>query len=984
MANLFRKAQGLRWTPDADATNAPEGTLLRAENTVPDETGARALRLGSVTLYTGLQEQRVHSLYTPTLQTTVFRLAGIDDQVYRDGVSFGVPFDGDGDIAFGDDAYQAFCARGQTKKKFDAEALINWGIDPPILAPLVSAITAITDEVMGFGDGDDADGTVAVNEGTGAFVDDYAGNTDGARSLVPNAGTGRASISKVFAADIDFMDVADAPGSETDLFDIRSWLEDPRKVDTVRVMFGLNTGTDPFLDDYYYFDFNINRNEQVDIKDPTTNAAAAYKISNTKRLSALSPQDITEIKTPEAAGGVLRRLGPLVGATSGARYDSQQASPAWGHFTVTRGQFKRVGGTVGRDWSTVRGFKVVYTAIPGSTEAIYLDDAIWTGGGSRSLTGTYLVGYRFARQFKDDDENEIYTELSPMSPLSDEIVLSQQSLQVTIISAALAAKDPQVDQVWVYLYGGFLDTFYRFVVSPATVSTGMTIDEITTPSGSDFDSPEKRTRLTTHGFTISPGAGAASTDLVMSLHKSELEALIENEVFTPGSVGPPDNIISIAGPLNGRMYALTSEGWLFPSSGKRPSTYSVYHAIDLRRYGTPYWSVRTQAGIYVGLSKDIIFIDGSGGETEDHVIVDLFPRPLNVANPPVDKAVATDGNSIIFRSADGLMYFSGQTLESVPPYGTSLLWRGYDRHGIFGLNIESGRFRMEVDNHNLYMLAPEGSTDPTALWRYDQANQQWERFTYPYSLLSLHREPDGSLLAGATDGKIVELEIGTQDSGADIPIEILTPIDDGGNPLGYKAPADDQVHADTGGSSGTMTFYKDGDANETLSYQFATSSPGVYRADITALGRFLRVQRRISGSFATFLLHGFGLSYRPIPQHVVVLDGGYILPRDGANMAWLAESEFDCQSASDLSLLIYKDDVLWRTLPISVTPGVRTLYITTLPNGTKARRLRLMLKAVNGNGSGPVGFEPFGWRVRHRGSGGAIELPIAQGDQGSV
>ena len=62
MQNLLSRPIG-KWTPDADEVGAPEGVLLRADNTVPDETGARALRAGSAPLYEGFQEQRVESLY---------------------------------------------------------------------------------------------------------------------------------------------------------------------------------------------------------------------------------------------------------------------------------------------------------------------------------------------------------------------------------------------------------------------------------------------------------------------------------------------------------------------------------------------------------------------------------------------------------------------------------------------------------------------------------------------------------------------------------------------------------------------------------------------------------------------------------------------------------------------------------------------------------------------------------------------------------
>ena len=56
----------------------------------------------------------------------MWRFAGAEDQVYRNGTSFGTSFDGVGDISMGDDAYQAFFARGNVKRKFDGANWNNW------------------------------------------------------------------------------------------------------------------------------------------------------------------------------------------------------------------------------------------------------------------------------------------------------------------------------------------------------------------------------------------------------------------------------------------------------------------------------------------------------------------------------------------------------------------------------------------------------------------------------------------------------------------------------------------------------------------------------------------------------------------------------------------------------------------------------------------------------------------------------------------
>ena len=727
MPTIFKRSSGWKWVPDSDEINSADGALLRADNTIPDELGARRLRRGSETLYSRL-DGAVHSMYSAQLQGNMHRITGAGNSLYVNGEKQISGLAGTGDVSFCDDSYQVFVSRGTEKKKWDGETLNNWGVTRPDSAPTLTAIDSITYAACSFDSTESP--AVVVNEqaGTGPpFTPVFVANhvlpithadysATGALSLTPHAGTGRASVSKKFAANTDMLNFLGNVGGQTDLFDIRVWIEEPRKVDKVTVMFGMSTGEDPFLDDYYYFDFNIRNTGTVDIKDAASNSAAAYGVSNDRLLSPLTPQEITRVKSPADAGKILRAIGRFAGSRSRERADVSSASPAWGHLSVTRGQFSRVGGTPGRDWKTVRGFKVIYTAIPGSTDKIYLEDAIWTGGGNRALTGSFQVGVRFARKFLDKHGAEIYTELSPMSAISQQIVLQQQTLQVRLAAATMNSKDSQVNQVWVYLYGGFLDTFYRVAILPAAPGGGLQLEDLTDPN--NLDDPGELAVMNSFAFSETTNESEETPDLLAKIYKSELEALIENEVFEPGSVGPPDNIVAIAGPWNKRIFCLTRDGWLYPSSNKNPSSFSLYQTIDLRMYGEPLWAVKTSTGVVVGMSKDIILIAGSGDQSEDNQLADLYPQPLNIANPPVDSSVSIDGNSIYYRSCDGPMVFAGASAQSIPFAGTSMLWKGYDRYGVEKLDTINGRFRFEMDDHQLYMVAPEGN-NPVATITYD-------------------------------------------------------------------------------------------------------------------------------------------------------------------------------------------------------------------------------------------------------------------------
>lgn len=1186
MGFIFKRASGWQWNPDADDVNAPDGTLLRADNTVPEVIGARSVRMGSETIHTGMSGP-VRSMRTPTLNGTIYRIAGAGDDVYVDGTRVSADFKGAGDIAIGDDSYQAFFARGKTKKKWEGSNIYEWGIAAPSRAAELGAIDAvqyfvatfgipdtmtastiafaqgtpdlITDSGNGFvtagitagstvtiaggvNDGisvtvataaagtltlvdagvlttasagtsitltfgeDEAHGPLSglipdtganaleLKEGAAsAFTTNYAGISSTAYLMTAAAGSGTAACQKKYASDIDMLTFPGSLGGDEDIFDMRVWLENPRVVDKVTIMFGLNTGTDPFLDDYYYFDFNIRNTGTVNLKDSASASSTVYATSIRSVMSPRTPQEATEVRDAVQASKILRDRGRFAGSRSKERPDSTAASPAWGHMSVNRGQFSRVGNTPGRSWKTVRGFKVVYTVTPGATSAqIGLDDAIWTGGGNRALNGTFNVGYRFARRVFDNNLQEVYTELSPMSPISEDIALRQQTLQVTIPAVALSGKDAQVDSIWIYVYGGWLDTYYRFAIVPAVNSNSMTIDDIATPTGTMSEWVQMR--FAAYAFLYGSGTAKPSTgsgDLVVRIYKSELEAMTENEPFEPGALEPPDNIISIAGPVNKRLFCLTSEGWLWPSTLKSPSSYSLYHSIDLRMYGTPYWVVSTPSGVFVGCSKDIIRIDGSGDDI-DMVMADLYPTPLHVANPPVDGSVSVEGNSIFFRAADGPMQLAGVSSSAFPDGGTTLLWRGHNRHGIQAIDTTNGRFRYAVDNHMIYMLVAEGSnptatiryttavpknnrvvtidgykyilvdnlsgsgktevligtpeetatnlvsainfttgngttyaataahpyvtatidtatklitlsgtsnsklslvtsepsfyasefeTLPTSLWRFSHG--QWSRLIYPSTLMSLHREPDGSLLAGTYDGKVIEIEIGTSDDSSPIYVEILTPNSEGDSPVSRKDPADLQLQVLTGGSVGNVDVFIDRASTPALSTTFSTLVNGIYRINILPIGPFLRTQLEIYGYFTKFLLHAVALTASTRPPHVMAVDLGTLVPEQGADLAWINQVEVDVESNYDLELLVYKNGALHSTQTITVTPGFRDAYTLILPKNTKGRRLGLVLQTTAADSEGFNGFELYGIRVRHATTGNEVELPVSNTDSRS-
>jgi len=969
MGNLFKRGWNLGWYPDADSHNAPPGSLLRADNVTLDEAGALSLRHGSTKLsrlgridtegaiiYTTDNVDTVRSFL---LREQMRRFCQADDTLYLDGMSLGGAFDGIGDMAFGTDSYQAFVARGTTKRKHDGLTYHRWDIPPPELPPLLAPSNALYTELVSFSS-TEATPSVTLTEGTRVYITGADAVANGGTELTVDALSGRASVYRKWTSDQNLLDIAGVTGGGSDLFDILIGLSAPERADTITIMFGLGTGTDPFRDDYYYFDFNIKDKDTVNLKDAISTSQSVYKQAAMQSQVALTPDEITRVKTPKEVIEILSRLGRF-GPRSRERKDSVQSSPAWGHFAVTRSQFNRVGSTAGRSWSTVRAIKVVAQMEVGNAYKVNLDSAIFYGGGSRALTGKYQIGIRYARDFGE------YVELSPFGPLSQEITLNQQGLNITIPPTVITNADPQVNRMWVYMYGGFLDTFYRVAVIGLSQVTGMTMDEFAPVPNAAIDAAD-RTRFNQIGFTIPSFTGDPT--VTIAVQKAEWEAIRDGVIIEPGAVGPPDNIVAIEGPYNGRMFALTDEGYLYPSLQDSPSNFSVWHTIDLRKWGTPKWMKRGTGGIHVGMSADVIRIDGTGDESADRASVDLYATPLHLANPPVDACVYGDGHTLVYRAADGLVTLSGTSVSPVAQAGTGLLWRGKSRHGVEALDRIDGRFRLSIDNQMLYMLAPESTTNgANALWRFD--GKGWSRFSYPFRMYSIDRAPDGRILVGGNNGEVWEIETQSQnDDGAAIPIEIVTPCDDADSPLQTKTALDLQISAETSGAQALIQFMANGSSIVEASEYFSGLSGSVYRSNIADVNDFVRLQSRITGSFSTFILRLLNVSYRIHPQQVMVVDTGYLVPPNGAEMAWISRVEVSVRSPSDLQVIPVFDDVEMDALDLPVLANKTSTYSVMLKRGQRnGRRPLIRVRSTAVAADGEIGAEIYWIRVHFSGSG---------------
>ena len=975
VSNSFKKG-GLRWMPDADAVNAPEGVLLRAQNLVPDEVGALSLRRGSVKTYSSLGTN-VHTLYTAELADGVTHaMAGVDDSVYINGTLQASGLAGSGDIAVNDDSRQMFFARGSSRKKWDGTTLNEWSIPRPTGKVSLSAVASINTTIADFNNSESP--AVTVEEGSGAAGDttDQDGSANEATSVTPANSTSRGVLQRLWTSDQNFFTIGGVEGSETDLVDFYLKFSNVRNVDSVTVVFGVDdSSTIPFKDNRFEFTFFPNDNIPIKLKDPVAEGYAAYEESVVKSVSGVLPADVTGIQSPYAVKELLKNVGSTPSPKSNAPGDN-----VWSHLTITRGQFERIGNDDGRGWSTVRGFKIIVNAKKGKSVTMSVSDAIIVGGGDRTLTGTYRAVLVAVRQYEDDSGNIIYYERSIASDQSDPVNLNHQTMQVTVNGTTLSSLDPQVDQLWLYLFGGWLDAYYRFAVLPAQVPSGMTIDELTTPAGSDLNEVPERSRIPSWGFSYSQlngggvPQGSSSSDIVLTLRTSEMEALIANERLPQYQIVIPDNIIDISASWRNRLFLLTTEGFVYPTTKLSPSSVNSLQVVNLSRFGDPLWIAKAGNGVYVGMERDVIFLRGSGEDLENGARIDLIDEPLNVGNPPIDGCHWVEGNSIIYRSADGLMELTGGSVKPVNMSGISLLWRGQDRHGISALNITSGRFRCAIDNGILYVLAPEGeNTYARTIYRFSYPMQQWSRLLFGQlttGFQSIFNAPNGDLVAGDSAGNVWTLETGTQDNSNDINIDVLCPVDDGGNPLAYKDPFDVQLHCNTGGQTINLSIALDDDDENATDYNVSAAGDLIWRANVSGLGKYVKSQMHLTGTLSEFTLSSMNMSYRVRPQRMLFFDTGSVVAPGNGDVVWPQEVELDCISdSSTITMKVYANDVLKHTDTISPTVSVRDVHQVPLPRGLKGERMRVTFEVDSNETTGAVGFDPYMVRMRLTGSG---------------
>ncbi len=239
-------------------------------------------------------------------------------------------------------------ARGTVKRKHNGTDITNWGIAKPTEAGKLTAVDPYTSVLATCAQTENPGFTATVGTITGTYPTGADGVANGALEITPNAGSGLFSFAKTFTADSDYSTIAGYTEDPQDLFDIVIWIARPDQVKSITVDVGVSSSaTDKFLDRYTHT-FSV---ESLGLKPKRAIRSAIQEAL----AEAGTPETPVTIE-PEVHGGP---VGPVV------EFPAPATNPGWGHFTVERGNFARIGATTGRGWNTVTALRIHGTVTPG-------------------------------------------------------------------------------------------------------------------------------------------------------------------------------------------------------------------------------------------------------------------------------------------------------------------------------------------------------------------------------------------------------------------------------------------------------------------------------------------------------------------------------------------------------------------------------------------------------------------------------------------
>jgi hypothetical protein len=770
-----------------------------------------------------------------------------------------------------------------------------------------------------------------------------------------------------------------------DLIGFSIYISDAANAKDVTLMFGMTAGADPFKTDRYEFALGINGVPLQDIPGAMPsigNKLSLFAVPMGYKYDAAAKAKTTTVQT----------------VTDPSIKPGSTGDEGWNTIAIPRGAFKRVGANAGLGWSTIRAVKLVFQAKKAGGIVRYDDLRIISGG--TSFFGTYRIRLRRAR-----DANG-WVELSPASSESASVFLSLQNATAVIPSSELVGSTNALTgwtDYWVYMQGGALDQYYKVgEFSALGAGDGMRIDEFSrTSSNTPGLSKRERTRFVDVGFS-GPGLpveGNPTDGLVATIAGNEADILIRNQYLDNFEV-PDGNMIDCDNFLS-RMLELTATHLKYSPIGM-PSVFYTDFAIEVGSPSeVPYWIRRTRNALFVGTSKDIIRVSGTGQVDGTTGLVDFTAARLNLGKPPIGPDVTVDGNTIFYRAEEGWMLFDGETAVPLDKGNNTLLWRGFTRQGILPVAI-GGRHRAAVNDGFFYSITPHGTFsggstaesrdigmrldefsarpdnsfsaaersrwvnvgftipsggDSNVIWRNRIGTAQWDRMVMPVAMRAIFVEPDGTLVAGGVDGYVYSLlhpdRADHTEAQAGQGVNLDTPI-----LVTLHTPAimpnmfgrcdlnevQAYVKSDSGCSPvlGGGGLYVDGQLRES----FGLCGPGgfgFYRRQFLDT-IFRSAQLKFSVTARQYSLKGIRLNYQLRPPSQVCYDSGLILPTKDNDLVALDEFRMLSRLFAPCYVRLYlNDEILGQDQLITPEDSGLRPYKARYPRNAKGYATRVVV-----------------------------------------
>lgn len=369
-----------------------------------------------------------------------------------------------------------------------------------------------------------------------------------------------------------------------------------------------------------------------------------------------------------------------------------------------RSDFVLQGGGIA-DWTAIQGF-ATGVAIPPNITGAFINYSNFkiTGGGN--INGTY----EYVQVNVYNTAN--YTSLSSLGPISPATQISHA--QVEYIPEDPTPYDQTANEVWIYRKGGNLPRFYRVA--------RIKVDEL-----APFYDNLTEDEVIQLGVAYFPLLSVNSTDL-------------------------PEDIIEVAGPINGRMLYFSSSKVYF-SEVYSPENYNPRHTMQIAGDDAELLKFARKVDdnlVIIGTTRDLYTLTGSFRTFPDGSL-DVSLRSLGVDKPPITQDVVVYKKGLIYFAAMGWVYMlTNGDYSSFTAPNTDILYEGRARYEYGGVPTPSifstARFACTLNREKFFCVVPEivSLSDPgnESLWTkrmeiFDFTRKYWRVTNYAPDLLTV-------------------------------------------------------------------------------------------------------------------------------------------------------------------------------------------------------------------------------------------------------